>query len=71
MGDTEDRWAMREFRKNFPPPDDSPPLPDFSKIGHTIDEEWFWNVDDQDYRILIIHHDDCVACMMGVPIEEE
>ena len=41
------------------------------RIEHTIDEEWYWNVDDQDYRILIIHHDDCVACMMGVPIEEE
>ena len=38
---------------------------------NTYDEEWLWNVDDQDYRILIIHHDDCVACMMGVPIEEE
>ena len=42
-----------------------------AEIEHTFDEEWFWNVDDQDYRILIIHHDDCIACMMGVPIEEE
>jgi len=41
------------------------------ELEHTWDEEWIWNVDDQDYRILVIHHDDCVACMMGVPIEEE
>ena len=38
---------------------------------HTYDEEWIWNVDDQDYRILIIHHDDCMACLLGVPVEEE
>jgi len=54
--ETEDR-AMKEFM-NAP-------------TEHTYDEEWFWSVDDQDYRILIIHHDDCIACMMGVPIEEE
>jgi len=34
---------------------------------HIYDEEWIWNVYDQDYRILYIHHDDCIGCKLGVP----
>lgn len=37
---------------------------------HIYDEEWYWNVSDQDYRILLIHRDDSVACKMGVPVED-
>ena len=37
-------------------------------MSHTYDEEWYWSVADQDYRILLIHRDDCVACLMGLPI---
>ncbi len=36
---------------------------------HTYDEEWIWNVYDQDYRILLICRDGCVGCRVGIPLE--
>ena len=41
------------------------------ELEHVYDEEWIWSVVDQDYVILYIMRDDCVACKMGVAIEED
>ena len=43
------------------------------ELEHVFDEEWIWNVEEQDYVILYIHIEtnECPACAVGAPIKEE
>ncbi len=37
---------------------------------HGYERELVWDADEQDYIVIYQHHDDCVACLMGIPLKE-